>query len=344
MGETNDELTSPNSSENVIDGSDSDVSAADAGAQNLDENGSGSSSDTNNDEAPFDPLSVIRDARDNSADAESSTAEPDGGTAPEQDAATAEANTQEGTQAEPDNENYSDVQFHKHPRFRQLIEERNGYRDTAQKYHDVEAFLQQNGLTGDEAAQFLTLRGLMKSNPEEAWKQLRPMAQELLTQIGEILPPDLQDRVRTGALTREAALEMSRLRAQGRIATTNLETQRQQQEQQREQQRMQDAATALRTEAGTWETQQRAADPTGFDALQEDLQREIVWRHSRGDKPTDPAGVRAQLDDALTAVKQRRMATTRRKPTVVPLTGGGAGGTAPAEVNSALDVVRTARG
>lgn len=332
MGEPNEELTSPGSSEHN-DGQNPAPLAEDSG-QDSGESGAVSSPAATKDDEPFDLLSVVKDATKPKADAASSAENPEKGAKPSEDG-TAGKNTTP-TAAEPDNENFTDVPFHTHPRFKQLVAERNRYQQGAERYEQVETFLQQNGLTGDEAAEFLQLRALMKSDPAKAWEQLRPLAQDVLTRMGEVLPQDLQDRVRKGEITRDTALEMSRLRAQN-SQTVAAQKHR---DEQAERDRQAEAARAITSAVGTWESEMQSKDPTGFAALQEDLQREIVWRHRNGDRPTDPAGVRKQLDDAYAEVRKRRIGTASRPPKH-PVTGGrGAGGAAPAQADSVLDIVR----
>src|SRR5690606_18515796 len=71
-------------------------------------------------------LSVVRDA-----------AMPEAVAAPS--AAENSDHQDEPTQAEPDNENFGDVPFHQHPRFRELIQQRNDLRTPAESYRKIES-------------------------------------------------------------------------------------------------------------------------------------------------------------------------------------------------------------
>lgn len=81
-----------------------------------------------------DLLSVVRDVvGDKREDADPEPAPP---AEPEVTAETPEAK-------EPDDEDYSDVPFHKHPRFQQLLRKEKASRENAQRYENVQNFMDQ---------------------------------------------------------------------------------------------------------------------------------------------------------------------------------------------------------
>ena len=120
-------------------------------------------------ETDADLLSVARDAIDKSRTqdqaASPAESEVDGQT------------TGEEPPKEQDNENYSDVPFNKHPRFQQLLRQANTYKQDATRYQNVQNFLDTNGLSAEEAADGMLIMGLMKTDPVEAWKRLKPRVQ-----------------------------------------------------------------------------------------------------------------------------------------------------------------------
>jgi hypothetical protein len=119
----------------------------------------------------------------------------------------------EGAPKQPDNENYSDVPFNKHPRFRQLLSERNANKGDAERYRQVDTFIRDNGMSAQEAADLLTVGAMAKTNPAKAWELARPWVENLLKAAGEVLSPELQQAVQEGRMTQEAAYEVSRSRA-----------------------------------------------------------------------------------------------------------------------------------
>jgi hypothetical protein len=260
----------------------------------------------------------------------------------------AEASSAEGVDAgekpgaktpkEPDNENYSDVPFNKHPRFKHLLGDLKEARTDAQRYKNVETFIDNLGLSADEAASTLKIGGLIKTDPVAAWKELLPIVQKVAIAAGEMLPDDLKQQVAEGKMPREAAIEISRSRAA--LATTNARTEWQQQRSQ-EQQAVQ-ARQANLDAVSTWESERRARDPN-FDAKMPALQKEVAWLQAKEGRPNNPAGIRAQLQKAYEAVVPTTQAPAQRPQAKRPVTGGQVAGNVQPEINSTLDVVRAVR-
>lgn len=288
-------------------------------------------------------LGVVRDA--------APSKKPDPAAASPADGAEAGQKPGEGAPKQPDNENYSDVPFNKHPRFRQLLTERNANKGDAERYRQVDTFIRDNGMSAQEAADLLTVGAMAKSNPAKAWELARPWVENLLKAAGEVLSPELQQAVRDGQMTQEAAYEVSRSRA----SVASMEASRTFEEQRREQQTRDEHSRSITTAAEDWETDRRAKDPN-YDTKLEQIHREIAWRHHNGDVPKTPAEVKAQLDDAYKAVNAAltpaatppaaapgRQAPPRTAKT--PVTGGSvAGGNAKAAPRSMLEVVQQAAG
>lgn len=279
-------------------------------------------------------LSVVQDAVQPKDDAEATASQADEEST-DTDTSQDEAG-QKDAQGQDEGDEFADVGFRKHPRFQQLIRERNAYKGDAQEYRKIQTFLSENGLSAERAGEMLQIGALMERNPAQALEQLRPHLQKLVQEAGAVLPNDLQDRVRKGELTKDAAAEISRLRAQQ--AGTQREQQFQQE--QAERQRQQQAAEGMRNAAASWERTVRQRDPD-FDALMEDVEREIVYRHSKGERPSDPDGVKKQLDEAYAAVKKRTRPAAPPKRPVQPVTGGRAAASQAQEPTSILDIVKS---
>lgn len=198
---------------------------------------------------------------------------------------------------EPDDEGYTDVPFHKHPRFQHLLRKAKTHEQDATRYRNVETFLNNNGLGSEEAADALVIAGLLKSNPVEAWKRLKPVVQNLLVAAGELVPDDLTPRVQSGEISREAAIEIARARAQADSTQRQMTfAQRQQQEREAHAQ-----AAAVQNAAVSWEAERRAKDPN-FEAKTKLLRAEVIDLQRSEGVPNTPEGVRAQLDRAYKAV------------------------------------------
>jgi len=274
----------------------------------------------------------------------------------EQPDAASPAVGEEGSEAKgSDDEDYSDVPFNRHPRFQKVVKERREFKAQmealqgqveplkldAERYNNVVGFLDQSGLNADEAADLLTVGGLAKTNPVEAWKRAKSWVQGLLIAAGEVVPDDLQQRVTAGELSREAALDISRLRSQ----TASMQATQSFQQQREERQRQQAGADGMRQTASDWETDRRVKDPN-FAAKLPAIQREIVFLQRTDGMPKDAEGVKAQLMKAYKNVNDSLKAAAPNpapKTAIRPVTGGQvAGNQRPAEMTT-LDIVRANR-
>lgn len=294
------------------------------------------------DETEADTLSVVRDV----------VAErPEGDEAAAASSAEGEENGQTASDlAEVDNENYTDVPFHKHPRFQHLIQEKNALQEDAIRYRNVQAFIDQNGLTGEEVALGFDIMAKMKTDPQAAWLALKPLVNDVLIAAGEILPDDLAQRVASKELTRDAALEVSRNRAA--LKARDFRDQFQQQNGQRQQ--MIEHSHALRSTAQEWLNDRKLKDPN-FAAKESRLHEKIAFLHATEGKPSDPAGVKAQLKKAYDAVNAETasLAATPRpgapaavrqpanqKRAIAPVRGGQVANAPASKPKNTMDVIR----
>ena len=321
MGVENSELDTPTGS--TIDNLDAIPSGSDTGAE----------SSAAPEGEKFDLLSVVRNAVQTS-DAEDS-ASPAG--QDESDQPKAEGAESEAAESQADPEDYSDVPFHTHPRFKQLVSQVKQYKADAQQFRQVTDFLQAQGMTPDEAADALILRAEMKHNPQEAWKKLKPMVQQLLIEAGEVLPSDLMQQVREGKLTKEHAVEISRLRANQGIQQKMTERQRQEAEQRQQVEHVRSIQTAV----AQWEMGIKQRDPD-YTRKEADLMKEVLWLQKTQGVPKDAVGARKQLQEAYDAVNKRLAPAPKPARTPVPQ-GRVASGQTTAAPKSMLDVVRSAR-
>jgi hypothetical protein len=302
----------------------------DAAADQVTESGAESSAASEGEK--FDLLSVVRNAVDDKdGDAAPPAGQSENSDQPKADAAPAkEAKT-------PDDENFSDAPFHNHPRFKQVIAQRNHYREGAQQYEQVQQFLQDNGISAEEAAEMLTLKALMKTDPQKAWAQFKPIVQQLLVDAGEILPDDLKQRVARGEMSREAAIEYQRLRA---AQTSGQKAQQAAAERTQQSQALQ-AQKAVTDSVAMWEQATRLRDPD-FEAKTEALQKEILWLQRRDGLPKTPDAARKMVEEAYQTVSKTARPAARQQ--MRPVTGGRVTtGQSTAAPTSMLDVVRSVR-
>lgn len=287
-----------------------------------------------------DTLSVVRDVVDKSRPADAaSPAEGEDGSA-----------GASATHKELDNEDYTDVPFNKHPRFQQLLQRTKQAEIGAQRYNNVNNFLQENGLTDEEAADTLQIVALARVNPQEAWTRVRPWVQNLLIAAGEVLPDDLAQRVQAGQITQEDALALSR--SQAAVSAGQRARLFEQHQSQTRQQR--EIGDGINHAVSTWEADRYAKDPN-FAAKQPLLQKEIVWMFSKEGRPANPQAAMDQLQRAYKAVNasfKAPVAATQQprgeagrfapatRPAIRPVVGGQASASVPKANETTLDIIQ----
>lgn len=271
----------PAEKEAVVTDMSKDEADAPAGAEQSAEAESSTAQDVSK-PAEKDTLSIVRDVigAEKPAEASSAEAEKDGQQPVDQ------------TREEPDSE-YSDVPFNKHPRFKEVLSKLKTAETDAVRYKNVENFISEQGLGAEEAADLLRIGGLIKTDPVAAWQQVKPTIQKLLIAAGEVLPDDLKQRRDNGELTNEAALEISRQRAQiqSRDVRQQFETQQSQTRQ------SQELGQSILQTVNSWEADRRTRDPN-FEAKMPLIQKEVTWLQATEGRPNTPLAVQAQLEKA----------------------------------------------
>lgn len=251
--------------------------------------------------------------------------------APEASSAIVEEQSTPRRQKEPDDENFTDVPFNKHPRFQEVLRQRNTFKQNAERYTNVQNFIDTNGLSAEEAADLLIIGGLMKVNPVEAWKRMEPAVRQLLIAAGEVLPDDLRNLIQQQKMSPEAALEVSRARA-----TTQAVTVQRSFDQQQAERRASLAQSNLRRDAAmAWEADRRRRDPN-FDTKLEAIGKEVLWLQRQEGMPDSPQGVQDQLRRAYEEINKgfSKQAPARRP--IIPVNGSrqGSGEARPAPRNT----------
>lgn len=287
------------------------------------------------DEDQTDTLSIVKDV----VSGEAEVKPEDAGSSPEGEEATVEMADGKTT----DDEDYTDVPFHKHPRFQKLLRDKKAAEVDAVRYRNVESFLERSNLGADEAANGLEIMGLAKTDPVKAWEQLKPWVEKVAIAAGVIMPSDLQEKVQSGQMTRDAAIEVSRARAQ----VQSVQSREQLQRQQAERRAQTEAQQAILNAAQSWEADRSIKDPN-FAAKVPALQRELAYLHTTEGRPDTPQGVKEQCERAYKAVNAA-FVSPRPTPAVVPkqavrpVVGGQVAGNVATEPKSTLDIIRANR-
>lgn len=301
------------------------------------------SSPADNEDAkePASLLDVVKSAVEPKAEPEeSSTAEGEEGAKPE---ATEEAEkAAEGSEGEAEN-----LPFHNHPRWKELVSERDSLRDPAGKYGQIQEFMQTHGLSGEEVAEGYQIMALLKSGDPEKLAEARGWFAERLEALdgalGNVLPDDLRARVDNGYLDEEGALEIARSRA-GETLRTERATREQQAAKAQQEREAQQARTGEMVNAVTsWEERVRASDPDygrKADLVQAKC-KAIVERE--GNPPRTAAEATALADRALREVNET-LSSMLPKPRPIRSTPRSQSAVTSREVKSVRDAIENALG
>lgn len=107
--------------------------------------------------------------------------------------------------------------FHNHPRWKELLTERDSFKTRAEQYDKVDTYMKQNQLSPSEVAEGFQVMSLLKHNPVEAYKVLSGHLSRLAPLVGETLPDDISKRVDSGDVDIESAKELAKARAQANL-------------------------------------------------------------------------------------------------------------------------------
>ena len=217
----------------------------------------------------------------------------------------------------------------------------------AQEFDRLDQFVRSAGLSPTDVQGTLRIASQLRSDPHAAYEALLPIMQHLEAAIGNVLPPELAQRVQAGYLTEQDALAMSRAASHASFSRQQLEAERQQQQEwSYRQNRQQQLDTTVSSVEG-WEKQQATRDPD-WHLKQADI-RELVELEVSRKRLADQNWLPSQ-DEALKITKAAYDKVNDRLKRFVPKpqamardpNGGGASPGSQPEPKTMLDAVRMA--
>lgn len=292
---------------------------------------------------PTDLLSVVKDAVAKvETPADSSTAEEEG----EAEAKAAAEGKSEADTPEAQAESDAKLPFHEHPRWKEVIGENRELRPLADQQRQIQSYMAENGLTAEEVAEGFTIMSALKSRDPKLLGEAREYFAKSLSALDGLLgqgtlPADLQEKVDTGLIDEETALEVAQSRATAKLSESQV-TERQERDSQAQ---VESDARALAQTMGAavekWETGIKASDPDypKKAALVETTARAIVQR--TGKPPRNAEEAVKLAEDALKEVNQHFKGLTPTKRPIRPAPSGSSKPTV-AEPKTLLDAVRGA--
>ena len=133
--------------------------------------------------------------------------------------------------------------FGKHPRFKELVEQKNLSERKVQELEPyaarakaIDQFLTTNKITPQDYEAALQLTALVQADPAKALTALESITEQIRLNLGQALPKDLQQRVDEGTLAASDAKEMAQLRLSQRRNETQVKQTQEQASRQTQQQ------------------------------------------------------------------------------------------------------------
>jgi hypothetical protein len=178
----------------------------------------------------------------------------------------------EDDEKEPDGDPTEEEQARYHSKTRKqvqrLLRQRNEALDEvktlkpeAEVGRRITGFIQDAGMSADEANLLLDVGRNMKRDPLKALEQLKPYYDALTRMSGDVLPADLQAAVTKGEIAEPYARQLARSRTETSVLNQRTQAQDDQQRQRQVQERTQQHATQVGQTISSWEASQAKADP-----------------------------------------------------------------------------------
>lgn len=242
-------------------------------------------------------------------------------------------------------EDFSKLPFNTHPRFRELVKEKNTYKaqvaeyeSDAKQYREIQGFMQANGLTAEEVANSLDMMAKLKNgDPTKAYEVLQERLGMLEEIIGKKLPPELEEKIDQGYIDRETAQELFQKQKEAERLAANAQSQIDRMSQNDQQAKVAEIANAV----SMWEQATKSSDPD-FE-LKAELVKDRVRAHvaSHGVPKTAEEALKVSKDAYDSVTQTLLKVRGDRAPMRTPV-GGKTNGSAAPEPKSLLDVVRQA--
>lgn len=220
--------------------------------------------------------------------------------------------------AEDDKYDDPKLPFHKHPRWvelrgelKQAKEQLAAHEPALKRDQSIGQFMARNQLVPDDMVETFRMAALVRNNPEAALKELRQLVADLEGDLGERLPPDLQQALDDGELTEKRAFELAKARATAKRATETVQETTAAVADQDNRTKHQAFMRSLGEMALKWEGTKRSADPD-FDLKYPEVQ-EMVKARSAAKPPKTVAEATQYLEDAYERVN-KIVAAARPKP------------------------------
>lgn len=267
-------------------------------------------------------------ARKTAADAASSTVGNNGSSAKDTETKTEAVDDLAADKSKSDAD--QKLPFHNHPRWKEVVAERDAYRSDADQYRQITTFMSNNGLSTAEVAEGFQIMALMKTNPAEAHKKISEYKARLDAFVGEKLPEDLSQKVEDGFVDKDTAKQLAALQAEKQLQEQRRQYAMQQQ-QVLNQQQMHSAVVA-------WEQQMKVKDADW--SAKQDLVTDQVRLMMAAKPPSTPDEAVQLVEQAHQIIRERLSRFAPQRKPVTHVASASSSANAVPQPKSLLEAVR----
>ena len=268
--------------------------------------------------------------------AESSTANDEDAKEPESlfDAVTAaiDQDKAEGNSSNPEEKNEDtevsevddtseDPPFHEHPRWQEMISERDSFKKSADELTNLKGYISQAGLSTDEVNTGFEIMRLMKQDPHKALQTLIPYVDKLEQITGARFSEDIQQKVDDGYMDEDSAREMSELRSRNAMSQRAAQNATAQAQQLQNQTQINQHADNVSNAVSQWEGNWKSSDPD-YKLKQPKVMEKIELNLLRNGAPRTIEEAVELAEQCRKDVDQELSSFRQPKGAIKPVTGG----------------------
>lgn len=258
---------------------------------------------------------------------------------------TGESYDDSGNNAEAsESDNDKLLPFHKHPRFKGIVAEKNELKETVSRlqndsdqYSKITDFISKNNLSAKDAVEGFKIMSAIRNNPESAYGILGQHLNHVSKITGRRLPKDIQAKVDDGFLDEDAAKELS----QSRASLAREQNLRKSDQEKVRRQQVDSQSDMLSGALQSWGESTLAKD-MDFGLKQEEFNDRVVALVNERGQPETQTEVLALVEDAYETVNQRFKSRQPQPQTLRTATGGKLSGTPRTEPKSLSDAISMA--
>lgn len=172
----------------------------------------------------------------------------------------------------------------------------------AQQWDRVSTFMAEQNLKPEHVSNTLHIAAMIQNDPQRALEVVGRIYSALSEKAGTVLSPELADAVKSGEITRDRAVELSKAQAQSRMLSEQRDSEAQRRQAADESAKQQTQVKSLSEASSTWDKEQAARDPDWQEKRQEIANR-VELRLMRDGMPSTAKEMRDILEAEKAAVE-----------------------------------------